>query len=370
MRAPGRAIWLVRMRVHPRTFAATTHRRPQTAAMMSPVSVRSACIGGSAAALPLARVRVLVADEADPKVSIQLDVNGKQRTFNRPANGQVEATLRRMEISLTGRKSKEKKTKKAKGDEARVPHAATDQRSSDEPALVATLRATDGRVLARGLTNAEAWRSGNVLELGGVGAWRIGACLPHVISFCVPGADRPMVGFTLRPNVVLEHADAAADCQWKWTRTPYSPSDNQQEVIEEPVLSDRQEYTPTEDDIGHTLRVRCLPTRGGILYPDSLPAETMTGCVCTSDIEGAAGIDIVQMRSAWTAAGPTDSRGFRVMSYNILANVYGNTAEAREELFPYCPTAALDIDYRAQLVIRCALRSHQHNSCDGWIKLI
>lgn len=37
-----------------------------------------------------------------------------------------------------------------------------------------------------------------------------------------------------------------------------------------------------------------------------------------------------------------DSRSFRVMSYNILANVYSNTDEARDELFPcVCAEAQL-----------------------------
>lgn len=324
--------------------------------MMSPTDVAIACTGESVAALPLARVRLLVEGEVDPTVSIQLDANGTQRSFNRPANAPVEATLRRMELSLTGKKNratKKKKAQSAASSNTCVAHAATGQCSAEDPVLVATLRDSGGRALAQGLTNAEAWRSGTILELQGVGAWRVEACLPHVVSFCVPGADRPMVGFPLRPNVTLEYADGAADCQWKWTRTPCLPSGNRGEAVGEVVLSEQQDYTPVEDDIGHTLCVRCLPTRNGILYPDSLPAETATGCVSTTDIEGApAGIDVVQMRSAWTAACSTDSRGFRVMCYNILANVYGNTAEAREELFPYCPRQALDIDYRAQLVIR------------------
>jgi mRNA deadenylase 3'-5' endonuclease subunit Ccr4 len=43
---------------------------------------------------------------------------------------------------------------------------------------------------------------------------------------------------------------------------------------------------------------------------------------------------------------------FTVMSYNLLANVYANTAEAREELFPYCSEQTLSIAYRAQLLLK------------------
>lgn len=268
-----------------------------------------ASAGASAGALPLARVRLHAVDGADPTVSIQLEVDGKQRTFNRPANAPLDATLRRMQLSLAKR-NKAKKPKEERGTGA-----------------VATLRDRDGNELAQGLTNAEAWDSGTVLQLQGFGAWRVEACLPHVVSLHVPGASRPMVGFTLRPIVRLEFADAPSDCQWCWSRTS--------EVGEELILSAQQEYTPSENDAGHALRVCCFPTRDGSLHPDSIPAELVTGRVTTSRIEGApVGLDIVKLRSTWTAASCTNSHGIRVMCYNILANVYGNTSEAREELFP------------------------------------
>ncbi|XP_046829333.1 2',5'-phosphodiesterase 12 isoform X2 [Vespa crabro] len=43
---------------------------------------------------------------------------------------------------------------------------------------------------------------------------------------------------------------------------------------------------------------------------------------------------------------------FRVTSYNILANVYASTTYSKENLFPYCPEYALDIDYRKQLILK------------------
>ena len=111
-----------------------------------------------------------------------------------------------------------------------------------------------------------------------------------------------MVGFALRPTVTLEHAGAAAECQWRWTRE-LRLSGSQEEPAQELVLSERQEYTPDESDVGHALSVRCLPTRDGTLYQNSLPAEVVTARVASSEIEGAtAGLDIVELRSAWTAA--------------------------------------------------------------------
>jgi mRNA deadenylase 3'-5' endonuclease subunit Ccr4 len=43
---------------------------------------------------------------------------------------------------------------------------------------------------------------------------------------------------------------------------------------------------------------------------------------------------------------------FRVVSYNILADVYAETEAAKTELFPYCPSYAMALDYRKQLYLK------------------
>ncbi|CAG2066169.1 unnamed protein product, partial [Timema podura] len=43
---------------------------------------------------------------------------------------------------------------------------------------------------------------------------------------------------------------------------------------------------------------------------------------------------------------------FRVVSYNILADLYADSEVARTQLYPYCPSYALTIDYRKQLILR------------------
>lgn len=48
---------------------------------------------------------------------------------------------------------------------------------------------------------------------------------------------------------------------------------------------------------------------------------------------------------------PADGRGFRVVSYNLLADFYADSDFSRTKLFPYCPSYALAIDYRKLLFI-------------------
>lgn len=43
---------------------------------------------------------------------------------------------------------------------------------------------------------------------------------------------------------------------------------------------------------------------------------------------------------------------FRVVSFNLLADLYADSEYSRTVLFPYCPPYALAIDYRKQLIVR------------------
>lgn len=45
-------------------------------------------------------------------------------------------------------------------------------------------------------------------------------------------------------------------------------------------------------------------------------------------------------------------RRFRVVTYNVLADLYCDSDYTREVLHPYCPPYALSIDYRKQLYIK------------------
>ncbi|XP_064117001.1 2',5'-phosphodiesterase 12-like isoform X2 [Macrobrachium nipponense] len=49
---------------------------------------------------------------------------------------------------------------------------------------------------------------------------------------------------------------------------------------------------------------------------------------------------------------PAGEKSLRVISYNILADLYADGDFARKHLFPTCPSYAMDIDYRKQLLIK------------------
>jgi len=43
---------------------------------------------------------------------------------------------------------------------------------------------------------------------------------------------------------------------------------------------------------------------------------------------------------------------FRIITYNILADIYADSDFSRDYLFPHCPAEILSIDYRKQLLLK------------------
>ena len=51
---------------------------------------------------------------------------------------------------------------------------------------------------------------------------------------------------------------------------------------------------------------------------------------------------------------------FRMLSYNVLAEIYSDTCESRDFRYSYCPPFALTYDYRKQLLL---------DEIIGWYKI-
>ncbi|XP_069691665.1 2',5'-phosphodiesterase 12 isoform X2 [Periplaneta americana] len=93
-------------------------------------------------------------------------------------------------------------------------------------------------------------------------------------------------------------------------------------------------------------------------------SDPVTGLNCKGSVEGPTS-DVVSTNPVEAGPGecPFESRHaftkeqlsgetFRVVSYNILADLYADSDVARKELYPYCPAYALSIDYRKQLIMK------------------
>ncbi|KAG7153372.1 2',5'-phosphodiesterase 12-like, partial [Homarus americanus] len=102
--------------------------------------------------------------------------------------------------------------------------------------------------------------------------------------------------------------------------------------------------TPTKEDVGRVLKVVVTPCVGERRGED---IEVVSPVVVSAGPEECP----FQKRQQFTKEIVGDN-SLRVISYNILAEVYTNSNYAREELFPSCPKHALNMDYRKLLLIK------------------
>jgi len=98
-------------------------------------------------------------------------------------------------------------------------------------------------------------------------------------------------------------------------------------------------YTPSTCDIGCHLKVVCAAQNGSVCGPSS-------EVISTNPVEAGPGACPFELRHAFTKE-RLSGKTFRVVSYNILADLYADSEVSRTQLFPYCP-----IDYRKQLILK------------------
>lgn len=135
------------------------------------------------------------------------------------------------------------------------------------------------------------------------------------------------------------------------------------------VVGTDRVYTPDSSTVGCRLKLRCTAYRNESGSP--LTSE-LNGCVRTP------GREVVYYLSGVISPSPAlpssvqrrmnsclaAEKSFRVMTYNILADIYATTTYAIHELFNYVRDVKyLDQDYRAQLVQRELEASHADIIC-------
>lgn len=103
-------------------------------------------------------------------------------------------------------------------------------------------------------------------------------------------------------------------------------------------------YLVQSSDVGHKLKVVCTPRNGSKTGPS-------VECISTCTVEAGPGICLFESRHLYTQT-RLPNHQFRVVTYNLLADLYADSDYSRTTLFPYCPPYALAIDYRKQLFMK------------------
>lgn len=104
----------------------------------------------------------------------------------------------------------------------------------------------------------------------------------------------------------------------------------------------RRVYVPSNQDIGHRFKLRCTPKDG----TRSGPFQELVSAGVVEAGPGACTFDNRHMYTVKEAEWPS----VRVVTYNILADVYAQTEHSKTVLYPYCAPYALQLDYRQNLI--------------------
>ncbi|KAH8241525.1 hypothetical protein KR026_010129 [Drosophila bipectinata] len=105
-------------------------------------------------------------------------------------------------------------------------------------------------------------------------------------------------------------------------------------------------YDPKSEDIGYFMKFVVAPKNDkGMVGP-------LMESVSKSAVQAGPGACPFEARQKYTPTFLKSSDELRVMTYNLLADLYTDSDYTRTHLFPYCPPEYLQIDYRKQLFVK------------------
>ncbi|KAM9361223.1 2',5'-phosphodiesterase 12 [Symphorus nematophorus] len=298
-------------------------------------------LSSSARTVPRAR-RLLGAMEpavvrclpGEPKLTISFCVDGSHKHMLRDQDEALGKVLARISNSISKGQAKAKKSKKSR---AQQPGG-----SPAEPPVVKLYYG--GAEVADTVLNSEAWQDGAVLQVGDV-KYSVQRNAPTFTTSELPVSL--LAGFPVCPNLELEFGNLQ-DCEFTWFKenTPNTSPEAAAEVPGQDVgwteVGCGRVHVPSNQDIGCRLKLRCTPKDGS---RSGLAKEL----VSVGAVEAGPGVCTFDNRHAYTAK-EAEWPSVRVVSYNILADVYAQTELSKNVLYPYCAPYALQLDYRQNLI--------------------
>ena len=303
--------------------------------------------------VPVAIPRLLFSKEVIVKVPFQenqmkicYSANEHTHEMLRTREEPVGNVLRRISIKVDQILRGSSKKKKA----LRVQHHAPHH-------LAEVQLLFGGEPVDENTPNSFAWVEGAVLQVG-MQESTVRVNPPTVTSLEV--TPYCMVGHAVVAKVEMEFADMSRSL-WTWKRC--DKMDENSAFLSAPtfwpVIGNEYVYWPTLFDVGHKLLVECTPV-------NSSGKEGYARTCFTKEVicPPAAEYPFAK-RHAFTSR-YTDADRLRVVSYNILADVYASSDHARENLYSYCTHHSidpLDIEYRQCLIESELLGYHSDVIC-------
>nr|XP_033781610.1 2',5'-phosphodiesterase 12 [Geotrypetes seraphini] len=268
---------------------------------------------------------------SESKLSISFSLDGSQKRMQRDQSEQLGRALARIASNALKGQMKAKKSKQKRTEQAAA-------------AVEPLVRLCHGdKVVAPDVINVDAWQDGAVLEVGEV---------KYLVERNPPtfkDAELPrcvMAGFPVFPKLQIEFGELE-ESHFQWYKEAKDSAGT--DAAASAAVGSRwveagseRVFTPTNADIGLKLKLKCTP---GNSQRYGVARELEIIC----SVEAGPGTCAFDHRHLYTNKITEDSL-IRIVSYNILADVYAQTDHAKNVLFPYCAPYALEIDYRQNLI--------------------
>jgi hypothetical protein len=325
----------------------------------------------SAEAISHPQVFVLSHDN-EPNILIRFTFEGRIRNFNRLKTDTLSKTLDRIKQSVSPESSKQSarmKSKKKKIEESAQQESEPNSAAIGDDAIQIAaqkditcelLDPCETNVVPLETTNQDAWIHGRILRIGE--HMLLVVRNPPTVS-SIKLTSKPLIGVRLRPEFTLLNAEEDA-CIFQWFRrragstvqdaqpAPDGEKD-QWEAIEGAASGS---YLPTIADDGCFLRVELTPKRrmnspdqraGSAGEQPARPAAAVDGAAMALCAGERAVADSAQPAvrgpARWAGhgrheytAGRVGEDGVRVVTYNLLASAYADTACVPEGGGPEC----------------------------------
>ena len=253
--------------------------------------------------------------------------DGTSRTFNfnRSVNEELGVAVDRITENIHKQANKQLLRKKKKKNPGELP----------KETVINVKIVKNGFELPRSLPVDEALTDDTSLVINDI-AYQICVNVPKITFLALPNSI--MVGFEYFPTVMMEYGDTR-NSVFEWFKSEQNEMSEAAEV--EPSFNWIKIHTgfsfmPENGDIGKKLKLICTPKN---TTKDGEPMEVISVC----EVTPSPGFCPFMTRHAVTKE---RAKGFRAVSYNLLADYYADSDFSREHLFPYCPPYALHIDYR------------------------
>uniref|UniRef100_A0A1A9WA61 2',5'-phosphodiesterase 12 n=1 Tax=Glossina brevipalpis TaxID=37001 RepID=A0A1A9WA61_9MUSC len=126
---------------------------------------------------------------------------------------------------------------------------------------------------------------------------------------------------------------------------PWPASGNLKQVKDWLHCGDGLFYNTCNEDVGYFLKLVLKPGNNQGQFGPSVEQ------ISKGEVQAGPGTCPFETRHCFTKQ-RLKGNSWRMVSYNILADLYADSDYSRTQLFPYCPPYALKTDYRKQLIMK------------------